>query len=90
MSECTAVASLSKISEELKLLPLFNILGILYLTACQTGLIVEYSTKTMIVQAVFVYSAVIILYLGFLESIKEEIIKDCGLLSKLSLVRYRI
>ena len=89
MSECTAVASLSKISEELKLLPLFNILGILYLTACQTGLIVIYSTKTMIVQAVFVYSAVILLYLGFLESIKE-IRKDCGLLSKLSLVRYRV
>ena len=46
--------------------PILHILALLYLLATETGLIVTNPTKTMILQAVFVYVEWVMIYLLFL------------------------
>jgi hypothetical protein len=63
--------------------PALHLVAFLYLFATETGLIIMFHNKTMIVQAVFVYLEWILLCLLFVMESKDE---QAGFLSKVPLL----
>ena len=64
--------------------PALQSLAFIYLLATETGLIIMFQNKTMIVQAVFVYLEWVLLCLLFVMELKED---QAGFLKKVPLLR---
>ncbi len=63
--------------------PALHLVAILYLLATETGLIIMFQNKTMIVQAVFVYLESVLLCLLFVMELKEG---QAGFFSKVPIL----